>query len=72
MFPDALEFDNNKEAAGKVFSFTLNTAGGAYRSSSKVSTDSAEWDDCRTCPEFDSCYKLCMGRLTLEAVIINE
>ena len=28
-----------------------------------------EWDDCLACPEFENCYKLCMGKLSLEAAI---
>jgi hypothetical protein len=55
--------------SGKVFSYQLKRAGGTFVSHRTVAVNMAEWDDCLKCPEFDHCYKLCTGRLALEAAI---
>ena len=74
MFPDALHFRTNEPQVGKVFMYELEgTVGmGAGRSSRKFAANTEEWDDCVKCPEFEHCYKLCIGKLTLEAAIANE
>ena len=74
MFPDALHFHNNELSVGKVFSFELDSTGGmgAVRSARKFSTNIEEWDDCLKCSEFEHCYKLCMGKMVLESVIVSE
>ena len=74
MFPDALHFRDNKPSVGKVFTFKLDSTGGmgSVRSARKFSTNIEEWDDCRKCPEFEHCYKLCMGKMALESVIVSE
>jgi hypothetical protein len=71
MFHDTLHFNVNKEMNGKVFSFELDTIGLA-RADRQVKADISEWDDCLSCPEFDHCYKLCMAKLSLEAVIAER
>ena len=74
MFPDALHFRSNEPNAGKVFSFELDSTPGmgAVRCGRKFSADIEEWDDCLQCPEFEHYYKLCMGKMALESVIIAE
>ena len=72
MFPDAFVYTENTPTKGKAFSFELDRAGGTFRSGRKVSVDREEWDDCVQCPEFNDCYRLCIGRLILEGVVINE
>lgn len=74
MFPDALHYRDNESYSGKVFSFELDSTGGmgAFRSARKFSANIMEWDDCRQCPEFEHCYKLCMGKMCLESVIVSE
>jgi hypothetical protein len=69
MFPSTLKFANDKPSRGKVFAFELLTAGGTFRSGRRVSHHLSEWDDCLDCPEFEHCYKLCVGRLALETAI---
>ena len=74
MFPDALHFRENEPQRGKVFMFELDrTVGmGSARTDRRFSADIEEWDDCLKCPEFEHCYKLCIGKLTLEAAIAQE
>ncbi len=74
MFPDALHFRENEPNAGKVFTFELDRTRsfGAVRSDRKFSANIEEWDDCLKCPEFEHCYKFCMAKMSLEAVIVSE
>lgn len=72
MFPDALHFTSNRPINGKVFSYELDLAGGMMRADRSTLADIEQWDDCLQCPEFEHCYKFCMGKLTLQAAIANE
>lgn len=67
MFPSTLYEEAGRVMAGKVFSFELNQVGGAFIVGRRVAANVAEWDNCQACPEFESCYKLSMGKLALEA-----
>jgi hypothetical protein len=69
MFPSILPPEADRLVSGKVFSYELRKAGGLFVSHRRVAANTAEWDDCLKCPEFDHCYKLCMGRFALEAAI---
>jgi hypothetical protein len=66
MFPETLRGRDGSRAAGKVFSFCLVPVGGVTSPDCRVEVNRDEWDDCLRCPEFESCYKLCMARLTLK------
>jgi len=72
MFPDPLHPHNDRRLKGKVFSYLLTTAGGMIRNDRSVTADIAQWDDCRSCPEFEHCYQLCLGRLALQAAVVSE
>jgi len=74
MFPDALHFRSNEPQVGKVFTYELDSTPGmgAARTARKFSVNMEEWDDCLNCPEFEHCYKLCMGKMALESVIVAE
>lgn len=74
MFPDDLHLKHNKPNKGKVFTVELDTVGGVMQVSGDRSIDVniGEWDDCRQCPEFDSCYKLCVAKVTLESAIVGQ
>ncbi len=69
MFPPILRLEADKIVPGKVFSFEIVRAGGTFVSHRRVAANIQEWDDCLDCPEFEHCYKLCTGRLALEAAI---
>jgi hypothetical protein len=72
MFPDALRYRCDQVQRGKVFSFLLASASGVSRSERRVQFDVAQWDDCRACPEFESCYQLSLGAIALESVVVTE
>ena len=69
MFPSVLPPQADRLVSGKVFSFEIVRAGGMLVSQRRVATNMQEWNDCLECPEFDHCYKLCTGRLAMEAAI---
>ncbi len=71
MFPPILRLEADKIVSGKVFSLGIVRAGGAWASHRRVAANMQEWNDCLECPEFEHCYKLCTGRLALEAAIAS-
>jgi hypothetical protein len=71
LFPDTLHVSNDRPKKGKVFSYTLHTAGGLYRAAREIGVDTDEWDRCTQCPEFENCYKLSMAKLALNHAIAN-
>ncbi len=75
MFPDNLHLRNNQQNKGKVFSVRLSQLEGSVlpvRSDRSIKTDKEQWDECKACPEFDSCYKLCLAKVTLESAIATQ
>jgi hypothetical protein len=71
LFPDTLHLTNDRPKKGKVFSYTLHTAGGLYRAGRETGVDLAEWDRCIACPEFENCYKLSLAKLALNDAVAN-
>lgn len=71
LFPNTLAVSNDQSKKGKVFSYTLHTAGGLYRGGRETGVDMAEWDRCTPCPEFENCYKLSMAKVVLNNAIAN-
>jgi len=69
MFPTTLCAEADKRVSGKVFSFELKRVGGMFVSDRRVAVNMEQWDDCLVCPEFEDCYKLSLGRVTLEGAI---
>jgi hypothetical protein len=74
MFPDDLHLRSNVPNEGKVFAVRIESVGGIMpaRSDRTIDMNIEEWDDCQQCPEFDSCYKLCVGKVTLESVVATQ
>lgn len=72
MFPDTLHLRTNQECKGKVFSARLETASGWIRSGERIDADIEEWDDCRQCSEFTSCFQLCLAKVALESAVASE
>ena len=68
MFPNVLPPVDIGTHTGKAFSFQIENLGLA-RGQRSVNVDIQEWDDCLRCDEFDHCYKLSMGTLTLQSAI---
>jgi len=74
MFPDDLHLKDNQPNKGKVFTVLMEFTGGMLpvRSDRSIEADIEQWDDCQQCPEFDSCYKLCLAKVTLESAIATQ
>ena len=72
MFPDDLHLRDNKPNKGKVFTVWVQLLGGMTRGDHQIKADFEEWDDCQRCPEFDSCYKLCLAKVTLESAVATQ
>ena len=72
MFPDDLHLRNNEPNKGKVFSVWVKLTGGFSRGDRRIEADIEQWDDCRQCSEFESCYKLCLAKVTLESVVATQ
>lgn len=67
MFPSTLHADADRRMAGKAFWFELRRIGGLFALDRHIGVDISQWSDCVACPEFDSCYKLCVGKAAMEA-----
>lgn len=72
MFPDDLHLRNNQANKGKVFTVWVELVGLMSRGDRKIEADIEQWDDCQRCPEFESCYKLCLAKVTLESVVATQ
>jgi hypothetical protein len=74
MFPDDLHLKDNEPNKGKVFTVFMGFQGGMIprRTDRSIEADIEQWDDCQQCPEFESCYKLCMAKVTLESAIAPQ
>ncbi len=69
IFPDHIQ---GVERQGKVFSLCIDAPPGTMRCHPHIETDIRQWDDCRQCPEFESCYRLCMARIALETAVSTD
>ena len=63
IFPKPAHLGDNP---GKVFSLHIDAPAGMMPTRPAFQTDIEQWDDCQRCPEFESCYRLCMAKLALE------
>ncbi len=74
MFPDDLHLKNNQPNKGKVFTVFMGLTSGMMpvRTDRSVEADIEQWDDCQQCSEFDSCYKLCLAKVTLESAVAPQ
>jgi hypothetical protein len=69
MFPEAFHGRDPGAVQGKVFSIRERPSGGLAGPIRTVEAAVNQWDDCQTCPEFDSCYKLSVGKAIMQSVI---
>lgn len=74
MFPDGLRLQANQPNRGKVFTVQLTKPAGLYPGFAhrSIETDLEQWDECQQCPDFESCYKLCMAKVSEESVVLNQ
>ena len=64
IFPDLEKMSINKEIQGKVFSVELFSRGIGIHSR-EVHPDVEQWNACRKCKTFDSCYWFSHAKLSL-------
>ena len=72
MFPESFHLRTDQPNKGKVFTAQMQRSGGWIRSGERIEADIEEWDDCQQCPEFESCYKLCLAKVALESAVASE
>jgi len=64
IFPDLEKLSINKEIQGKVFSVKLVSLGIGINSR-EIHPDIKQWNACRKCEIFDSCYSFSQAKLNL-------
>jgi hypothetical protein len=64
MFPDLASLEYNAPCRGKAFVAEMRSLGIGVQST-ELKTDAAAWAQCVACPEYRTCYDLCMARLVL-------
>ncbi|QDV67998.1 hypothetical protein Poly24_17040 [Rosistilla carotiformis] len=60
------------DPVGKVFSIRTEPSSGMIRTKPRVETDVKQWDACRKCPEFESCYQLSMASIAMETAVASH
>ncbi|MEW5977659.1 MAG: hypothetical protein AB1898_17835 [Acidobacteriota bacterium] len=70
LFPSIESGESNVTHKGKVFSLRLERPGMAV-TRREVGMDLRQWDECTGCPEFESCFKLSQGKITMELAVRN-
>jgi hypothetical protein len=66
MFPSVGPLNAEKLHPGKVFTLKAVTPTRMMPQRRSVWTDLWQWDDCRACPDFDHCYRLCMAKMMFQ------
>ena len=61
-----------KEKSSPVWMGQFQGAVLPVRTDRSIEADIEQWDDCQQCPEFDSCYKLCLAKVTLESAVAPQ
>ena len=64
MFPDLKEPIRNVRQNGKAFS-TLAVSHGIGTQERDLEVKTGEWEACIACPDYRTCYDLCMAKLQL-------
>jgi hypothetical protein len=64
IFPDLEKMAVNKELNGKVFSVRLASMGIGINSR-EIHPDVEQWNACKNCEKFDSCYSFSQAKLSL-------
>ena len=67
-YPSLLSLQPNVVNRGRIFSVELISRGLGVQEK-KVTVDKEAWSECSRSPHFDTCLKLSMAKLALEAAI---
>jgi hypothetical protein len=69
MFPIGREAPETGPGAGKALHVVRTNPVGMAPAVKRVEVDSAGWDECVHCPQFDECYRLSMAKLSLQTAL---
>lgn len=69
MFPRVPGIEMRESSAGKALAWESIPSGGLAAPEKKIEVNLDAWADCRSCDEFDSCYRLSMAEFTLAAAL---
>ncbi len=72
IIPDVPRFQDSGLSKGKVFGVRITPSGGLAGPARDVELNVDEWDDCQQCEDFESCYKLCLAKLSLKSVLSTQ
>lgn len=65
MYPDFVQFRFGAELAGKIFRVKIDTLGPGHRDR-RVEASLTQWQECRACEEFQSCYEFSNAKLAVQ------
>lgn len=68
LYPSVGVTEVNRKVRGKVFGYHLVSRGLGIQGRT-VDVDTAQWETCLACPEFNGCFALSLGKLALEHAV---
>lgn len=68
LYPSLVVTEVNRKVRGKVFGYHLVSRGIGIQGRT-VDVDTAQWETCLACPEFNGCFALSLGKLALEQAV---
>jgi hypothetical protein len=68
MFPPVTQPGHNTTVKAKVLGYTIEHPG-IMTTGTSICADQAAWRGCQACPEYESCYRLSLGKLLLEIAL---
>jgi hypothetical protein len=68
LFPSVRVIAHNDDVAGKVFGYRVEQSG-IVSSAPTVSVNGEAWENCTRCAEFETCYRLSLGKLLMDIAV---
>ena len=68
LYPSVGVTEVNRKVRGKVFGYHLVSRGLGIQGRT-VDVDTAQWETCLACQEFNGCFALSLGKLALEQAV---
>lgn len=68
IYPDLSRVEANKELAGKVFKVRF-VSQGMMRQPAQLNADLVEWEECRHCEDYRSCFDFSTGKLVMRQAV---
>jgi hypothetical protein len=70
LYPDLSRVEVNKDLVGKVFRVRF-VSQGMMRQPPQLNADLVEWEECRECVEYESCYDFSNAKLAMHQALRN-